>query len=142
MKNKALIGKEILIIANKIESYMNDILNPYGLEIEQLTFLDIISRNDGISIKKLVKIFKLDKATVTKKIKKLIALGFLDKRVNLEDKRSFNLYFTEKAHYIYPKIKKITDKGENLLNTEFSVDEKELFLTSLNKIHKKIKAQI
>lgn len=67
-------------------------------------FLTRICENEGLSLKELSIMLKMDKTTTTKAVKKLIDSGYASKERDKEDQRIWRLYPTEKAEHIYDTV--------------------------------------
>lgn len=102
--------KLISILYRKTQRYLNEHLDKFSLTTGQAPFIVCICENEGISQNMLADKLVMDKSTVAKTAAKLEFDGYILKKQNCGDCRSFNLYPTEKAKKIYPEIIKI-NKG-------------------------------
>ena len=108
MKNEEPgIGRLIARIRHGIYGYVADRLKNHELDVGQFFFLRFILHHEGITQEQTACGILLDKATVSKGIKRLSQLGYVSKEVNPDDKREFKIYVTEKALTVAPEIETI-----------------------------------
>lgn len=117
---------------NKI--YLDKKLKDIGLNSSQHFYIIKIYENPGITQDKLIDIIHLNPSNITRALCQLEKLGFIKRVAKKDDKRTYNLYPTDKALEIYPKINKIIDDWKSFLLSNFSEEEKE----SLLKLTKKL----
>lgn len=91
---------------------------------QQFFLLQIID-NPGISALDLAKQGRLDKATVTRAIKKLIANGYILGEEDERDRRIRHLYATEKAYGVLEAIRQTRAKWNTILTEGISSEEME-----------------
>lgn len=107
-----IIDKSISEIYRHSQIIINHYLKPYGIGSGQFIFLINIYKNEGVSQKELTKLVKIDKATTAKALKKLEEVGYIYRETDMEDKRYYKIYLTEKGRNFMPilfeKLKQIT----------------------------------
>jgi len=74
------------------------------IDVGQFFFLRYMVIHPGISQEEVAKNNYLDKATVSKGVKRLEEMGYIKREVNPKDKRSYFLQPTEKAFAYKPKL--------------------------------------
>lgn len=111
---------------NKI--YLDKKLKDIGLNSSRHFYILKIYENPGITQDKLIDIIHLNPSNITRALCQLEKLGFIERVAKKDDKRTYNLYPTDKALEVYPKINKIIDDWKNLLLSNFSEEEKECLL--------------
>ncbi len=89
--------------------------------------IKIISKQSPCTAMDVVNFLNRDKAQVTRLIKTLIEKGFIEKRPNLEDKRSQCLLTTEKGNKVLAKIKAVDAEIFQKMTLDVSVEELEAF---------------
>ncbi len=90
-------GRLISVIHRKVYQIMAQKLKNCDIDVGQFFFLRYLVANPGISQEEVAKNNYLDKATVSKGVKRLEELGYIKRIVNPKDKRSYFLQPTEKA---------------------------------------------
>ncbi len=97
------------------QSFCAKRLKDLGVTCGQFMYILCICDNPGISQEKVAESTCIDKSTVAKAVQQLLQGGFITRQISAEDRRVNELYPTEKAKEIYPKIVEITNpfNGEN-----------------------------
>ena len=76
-----------------------------GLNGLQTAFLMNICSNEGTTQEKIARSLYIHKSTVTRQLAALEEKGYIERRVDENDKRNMLVFPTEKAKEILPKIK-------------------------------------
>lgn len=84
-----------------------------SLNKNQYIFLTTIIENQGINLKDLTLMLKVDKATTTA-IQKLIKNGYVEKKQDKKDRCIFRLYLLEKSIEIYNYIIEEENKATDI----------------------------
>lgn len=107
MNNHEDLLMDISILYRSTQKYYDRKLEPFHLTYAQLPILLFIFEQEGITMQNIVEKGSYDKGTVTKNIKKLEALDYVEVRPSASDKRVKHLYTTYKAKRIIAQIYKI-----------------------------------
>jgi len=99
--------KWLSIAGRYTKMYLDKQLEPLGLNSSQHMFVIKICEEPGISQERLFSLIYLNPSNITRAITALEKQGFLVKRQNPADRRTFFLDPTEKARQTYPEIVKI-----------------------------------
>jgi DNA-binding MarR family transcriptional regulator len=119
--------------------YISDIkYKELKLQKGQFTFLTRICENPGINFIDLSNMLKVDKATTTKAVQKLVEASYIEKRRDEQDKRGYNLNPTNKALEVYNLIIEEENKNINICFKNFTEDDKK----SINKLITKMSKNI
>ena len=89
-----------------------------------IRFVLMIYDNPGISQDDIVNISGQSKASIAKSLKKLEERGFIERKVNPENRRKYMLKTTSKADEIVPEIRKISKNWEKKVG--INEDDEEL----------------
>ncbi|MGB4985150.1 MAG: anaerobic ribonucleoside-triphosphate reductase activating protein [Erysipelotrichaceae bacterium] len=130
MKDSSILN-EISLLYRYIQKYLDKYLGPYNLGSGQIPFLIVINENDGITTLELSKKLDFDKGTASKSISKLEELGYIEIKVDDNDKRIKRLFTTNKTQAIVAKLYEIHTECYRLLTIGV---EEERFLSDLNKL--------
>lgn len=126
MKLKNTILRNLGAMSRSIQ-YVNDLqFKDLNLQRGQFFFLTRICEAPGINMTTLTQILKVDKATTTKAIQKLVAANFISKTRNDSDKREFNLFPKKNALDIYPLLIAEENREIDLCFAGFSKAEQKL----------------
>jgi DNA-binding MarR family transcriptional regulator len=102
-------------------------LIPYGLTNMQHLILEGLWYHEGATAADLGKLLILDKATLSGIIDRLEDAGWIEKRLDKNDKRAFRLYPSNKASDIKDELIDVRKKGNDLLLADFTMEEKIIF---------------
>lgn len=116
------------------QSYLDRALKKYDLSSGSFRYLFILEKNEGICQNRVSERIGNDKAMSTRIIAKLIKLGYVVRNEDKKDSRAYNLYLTEKAKRILPKIKEEIALLIDIITQDLTEEEKQITLTSLKKI--------
>lgn len=121
-------------IFRNTQVFLDKILKKYGLSSGSIPYIFNLEKNEGISQNKLSKEVGNDKAMSARTITKLIELDFVYKNQDEKDSRAYNLYLTEKAKELIPKIHKEINALVDLITEDLTEEEKLITANSLRKI--------
>lgn len=132
------ILREVGTLSRSIQSISDIKFKEINLQRGQFVFLTRVCENPGINQIDLSSILKVDKATTTKAIQKLIAEGYISKERDMKDKRMWRIYPTDKAKGVYPFI--IEEENRNITScfSAFTENEKQLAFSLVKKMRENI----
>jgi DNA-binding MarR family transcriptional regulator len=136
LKNEIL--REVGMLGRCIQSISDIKFREIQLQRGQFTFVTRICENPGIHLVELSDLLKVDKATTTKAIQKLIEEGYVLKERSRQDKRMWHLFPSAKAQQYYPYI--IEEENGNIDSCckDFSYEEKVLVYQLLKRMRENI----
>ncbi len=85
-------------------SLVQQYLDPYGLYLGQPRLLFYIQTHERVTQKKLAEVIENTKESVSVSIKRLESAGFVESRVNPNDKREKYLYLTIKGSEVADEV--------------------------------------
>ncbi|WP_305063863.1 MarR family winged helix-turn-helix transcriptional regulator [Methanococcoides sp.] len=138
MHDKEFIGKYISYFHRYAQIYIEKELKPYDIGSGQFGFLMHLYKMNGVNQETLSQTIKVDKATATRAIKKLIEEGYVFRQSDKEDRRSYLVFLTEKGRAIEPDMKKIAAKWENILLSDFDDSQRKFIMDLLEKMFKNV----
>jgi len=110
----------------------------YNVNEKQLFVLLNIMHFPGTSLKDICERQAFDKPDVTKAVKKLLELGYIESTTDENDKRISRLSITPKADEVLPRVWEIMQSMRSVIYKDFS-DEEILQVNSLmQRIHKNL----
>ncbi|MBC1969915.1 MarR family transcriptional regulator [Listeria marthii] len=119
------LAKAIAIIHRSESTFKNKKLLETGLNIGQLRYLWTLYKEDGISQESMAKRFMVDKASVTRHIKRLEELGMIRREIDTKDRRIQRIFVTETGFKMRDLIEEVTEEWSALLTAGFSEKEKD-----------------
>jgi DNA-binding MarR family transcriptional regulator len=105
-----------------------------GLNGCQHSYILNICRYPGISQDRLAHILCIHKSNVTRQLSLLEQNGFITRSPDAKDKRAMQVYPTDKALDIYPKIKSLSAEWNEYLCSGLSESELNVLFPMLKKI--------
>ncbi|WP_291582411.1 MarR family winged helix-turn-helix transcriptional regulator [Clostridium sp. UBA6640] len=136
LESKAL--RFVGLLSRTINSRSDFKYKQLGLQKGQYMFLTRVCENPKINLVDLSNMLKVDKATTTKAIKKLIDIGYINKKQNEKDKREYRLTPTNKGLQIYKLIINEEKKQLDISFDGFNEDEIEMATKLIERMSKNI----
>lgn len=121
-------------IYRNTQGYLDKALAPYELSSGSFRYLFILEKNEGISQNKISEIIGNDKAMSARIIAKLVKLEYVERKEDKSDNRAYNLYLTNKARTVIPKVREEIRTLINLITKGLTEEEKDITLVTLKKI--------
>ncbi|AIS63904.1 MarR family winged helix-turn-helix transcriptional regulator [Listeria ivanovii] len=128
------LAKAIAIIHRSESTFKNKKLLETGLNIGQLRYLWTLYKEDGISQESMAKRFMVDKASVTRHIKRLEELGMIRREMDAKDRRIQRIFVTEVGFMMRDLIEETTADWSAKLTAGFSEEEKDNLLHLLDRL--------
>ncbi|MBF2580773.1 MarR family winged helix-turn-helix transcriptional regulator [Listeria welshimeri] len=119
------LTKAIAIIHRSENTFKNKKLLKTGLNIGQLRYLWTLYKEDGISQESMAKRFMVDKASVTRHIKRLEELGMIRREMDAKDRRIQRIFVTDTGYQMRDLIEEVTKEWSVRLTAGFSEKEKD-----------------
>ncbi|MBI5460179.1 MarR family winged helix-turn-helix transcriptional regulator [Methanobacterium sp.] len=102
--------------------------------LRQLYYIELIDKNQGISVSELAKTLDVKKSTVSIAINQLIDLGIVNKIQSNQDKRFYSLQLTPKGNQIMEMHKQVHKNTIKKISKILNPEEVENFVKIVNKI--------
>ena len=134
--NELTFNRFISIIARCAQIYFDRKLIAMNIGAGQIRILIALDIKDGINQERIRSMFHLDKSTVAKTIKPLIREGYIRREKNLHDKRSYQIFLTDKGSSVMPTIKKSVRCWTDTLTAGFTDEEKRSINDLLSRMSK------
>ncbi len=135
---KSEVLREVGALARCIQSISDIKYREIKLQRGQFIFLTRICEHPGINLIELSNILKVDKATTTKAIQKLMDENYVLRERDSMDKRIWHLFPSLKAKEIYPYIIEEENQSVEICFTGFSLEERQIVHQLLKKMRENI----
>lgn len=134
------IACSVIRVANKHKKICESKMNNENIDIHpaQHRILMVLSSNGKLNQKDLASFLQVSPATITISIKKLVKDGYISKESMESDNRYNLLQITEKGREVITKSNEIFTSIENMMFSDFSEQEKNLFWSMLERIAKNL----
>ncbi len=130
-----IIGK-LMSISGILERSANRLLLPYELNQQQFSILFEIVKAKKVQQKNIINRLSLEKAHVSKVVKKLLSMGLIESVPSEDDKRSSFLLPTEKGEKIVDECRSIFGVWRKERLSQFNKKELDQILESVDKLQK------
>ncbi|CCQ22283.1 Uncharacterized HTH-type transcriptional regulator YybA [Listeria monocytogenes] len=131
------LAKAIAIIHRSESTFKNKKLLETGLNIGQLRYLWTLYKEDGISQESMAKRFMVDKASVTRHIKRLEELGMIRREIDAKDRRIQRIFVTKTGFQMHDLIEEVTAEWSALLTANFSEKEKDDLMHLIGRLNER-----
>ena len=108
------LGRCISILDRLMRMYYDRGLSEFEIGWGQQFYAEYIYDHPGASAQEMVEYIRVDKATLTKNVKKLAEIGYVEIVSDKTDKRVKHLYLTSKGE---PAVKRIKEIHRNFYET-------------------------
>lgn len=98
------IFKNFSVVFRRVQMFLDKELKDTNIRSGQVPILRILAENDGISQDQIRHILHVDRSSIAKTIRPLLAEGYLRREVNPEDKRAYKIFLTDKGRAVAPII--------------------------------------
>ncbi|SDF20794.1 MarR family winged helix-turn-helix transcriptional regulator [Sporomusa acidovorans] len=139
LKNQVL--REVGALARCIQSISDIQYRNYNLQRGQFIFLTRICEHPGINLIELSHILKVDKATTTKAVQKLMQENYIVRERDRADKRMWHLFPSTKAKEVYPCIIEEENRYIEICFQGFTQKEKDHVGRLLKKMRENIEQE-
>ena len=109
-------------------------LAPLGLKACHASYLSTVCRFPGITQDQLSKKIFINKSNVARQLAILEEDGFVERKPSPDDKRAIQVYPTQKALDVLPKIREIFQTWESLVAQDLTEEERETLVRMLGKM--------
>lgn len=127
------ITQYICFLYKEFQKYCEDKLKPYNLTHGLYIYLIFIYKKPGSTLNEISKVLEVDKAYTTRAIKKLMDYGYVNKVIDENDSRAFNIYSTEKCDEVMEEMNNLFIEWEKIMLRKFSEEEAKLLKSLLKK---------
>ena len=127
--------REITKIAREVSKFTVRTMKTEGIGTGEFDFIHVVRHNPGITQRQIREILTLDKGACARRAARLEAKGYLTKKKNPADRRSDQLFATEKAENLKLSKVDIETKYYAWLSQRLTPEELETFLPLLHKLY-------
>lgn len=106
-----------------------------GLTLSQCKVLGFLARNEGASQARIAEGTDIDPMTLTRFLDRMEQDGWIERRVNPDDRRAHCLYLREPARPALNKIQRLSDRTRGEVLAHLGSAEREQFLLLLESTH-------
>lgn len=131
------LAKMLTTMYRIYSQHMSVKLAPFGINLTDLAIIMSLSRHPGQSLNTLAKHKRINKAILSKNLKKLEKDGLIELQTDTEHKQRFKIFITPKTKKLVPKLRKILDAYENIMFDDVAKTNIESFRKTFEKLYRK-----
>lgn len=136
------VGKYITLSLRHMHAYLAMHMEPLNIGVGQYVYLLRLYTEDGQSQQSLCNYLLVDKAATVRSINKLEAAGYVVRKPDPDDKRSFRIFLTEKGRNIRPKLETILEEMLEVLLKGLTDEEGQLLKKHLKQVAENIVMEV
>jgi len=140
--NHAVIIGKLMSISGLLRREADRLLSPFQLNQQQFSILFEIFRAGRVSQKDMINRLKLEKAHVSKIVKKLQSMDLVTVETSHGDRRFAVISMTERGRALTGQCRKIIGHWRRERLNQFNEDELRKILESLSLLHEAFEKQI
>ena len=130
-----LLSRQVWIINKDFRRYAENVLKKHDITLVSLRYLIIIKKIEGINLQDVAAQLNVDKAIVTRTIKKLVELDLVEKRQDKNNSRSYSLYLSKKGYETVDNIKSIFKDWFYSVTCDFTEEERQLYINFIGRVY-------
>lgn len=111
-------GEILYILHKNNRKYLNDALSKHDLNLLQAMCILTLDEKSDLSQQDLTDILFLTKSGITKAVKKLEDMGYVERTKSKTDARQYVLNLTDKGREIIPTLHDINDEWESKMGLQ------------------------
>lgn len=123
-EHKYTIPRWVSLLYRYGQMYIGDRLKHLDIGKGQHIFLNALYKEDGLSQEALSDVVKIDKGTTAKAIKKLEEQGYVVRQLRPGDRRTYQLFLTDKALSIREEVREVLADWRHIISDGLSEDER------------------
>jgi DNA-binding MarR family transcriptional regulator len=127
-------GKMISRIYWCTQAYMEKKLGIYGIGSGEVAILMTLHKEDALTQGEIAEKIHVDKATVSREVRKLLRNGYLERKRDEKDRRRHIISLSPEGKKIIPEIKKVLLEWKKILLHGFSKEERAFIMKAIEKM--------
>ena len=136
------IEQNFAVICRKFNQFLNRELQEVDLTAAELTYLNFLLEQNGMTQDELAKSLCVDKAAVTRMIQRMEKKGIVQRQMDDSDKRANRIYPTEKAYYYQKIIENVRQKWIRIMDVYMTEEQQKVFEAQVAEIAEKVKKAV
>jgi len=130
------IGVVISDVARLLRTEFDRRVRRLGITRAQWLVLTRLHRRPGASLSELAEMMEVEKATAGRMIDRLVANGWVERRMQPDDRRVKRVYLTAEAERVHKRIWRVAEDTVNSALTDLSARESKQLMELLQRIKK------
>ena len=143
MKKDNISGQSVahtmMLVTNYSWKYAKKRMKSCDLSKVQYNVCSVVSQYPGISQDGISRTLQMDKSSIAKLIFKLIQAGLIERKVNPEDRREYQIFLTKSGKKTVKEIQTVVHEWEEKVFSSLGEDWKEKMIQHLAEFEKAAK---
>ncbi len=136
------LEQNFAVICRKFNQFLNRELQEVDLTAAELTYLNFLYEQNGMTQDELAKSSCVDKAAITRVIQRMEKKGVVERKSDECDKRANRIYLTEKADYYKQLIENVRQKWVDIMDVHMTEEQQKIFESQVAEIAEKVKKAV
>jgi MarR family transcriptional regulator for hemolysin len=136
------IGVVISDVARLLRTEFDRRVRRLGITRAQWLVLTRLHRNPGASHSELAELMEVEKATAGRMIDRLVANGWVERRVQRDDRRVKRVYLTPEAERVHKRIWRVAEETVDAALGGLSAPESRQLMALLRRVKKTLVAAV
>jgi DNA-binding MarR family transcriptional regulator len=129
-------------VVRMAQAFINCRLKPIGLSSGLFYFILELMEHDGLSMRELSRAVMVDNGYTTRAVKMLVDRGYVRKRINSDDSRSYRIFLTAKGRRTYSIIQGVLMEWADLVTEGVSGEEIKVLFRVFDSYYKNAKRHL
>lgn len=128
------LSKFISVTHRRLQVHYSELMKKLGITSGQYIYVICVYEHPGLTQDEISQLMIINKSTVTKMLSQLELAGFITRKGNPGDKRSYHIFPTDKASAIYPEIIKIKEEWHHKMTEGLTDIERDVWEKIMEKV--------
>jgi DNA-binding MarR family transcriptional regulator len=128
------IGYQVRQTQSAIFRDISRSIGDLGVTPGEFSLLTMVEANPGLNSITLARLYRLDKATLSLSLKRLVGRGLIRTERNERDRRYYSLRLTAAGRKLLQRVTRRIEKQERAMDAVLKAGERELILDLLKRI--------
>jgi DNA-binding MarR family transcriptional regulator len=128
------LGYLVLDIARLMSAHFEDRTRSIGVTRAQWSLIAALVRAEGCNQAQLAELMQITPISLGRLVDRMEKAGWIERRAEPQDRRSYRLYLTSKAHAIRPALRALSNETQDEALSDLGPVERERVLAALETI--------
>lgn len=128
------IGYQVRQAQSAIFRDISRTIKDLGVTPGEFSLLTMLQANPGLNSITLARIYRLDKATLSLSLKRLVKRGLIESARSASDRRHLSLRLTEAGRRVLQRVTRCIERQERAMDAVLKPGEREVILELLTRI--------
>lgn len=136
------LGYLVLDVARLMSASFEARTRSIGVTRAQWSLIAALVRNEGCNQARLAELMQITPISLGRLVDRMAKAGWVERRAEEGDRRSYRLFLTAKAHAIRPALRQLSDETQAEALAALATPEQQALLESLAKVRATLAGQL